>query len=119
MRLVTKYNAGKNIRITTSHLMLKLRFQKRLQRALAPGLPSVIAVTTNAPIVGPYGDSKIRIISGKLDPRFVSGVPIPAGIVTMPERNKSHHKNHDHPKAISIKNARLRGSNAFALYPRV
>ncbi len=42
-----------------------------------------------------------------------------AGIVTIPERNKNHHQNQLHPKAIKKKNTRLRGSNALALYPKV
>src|SRR5512139_3848137 len=97
-RLATSRNTGKNSRITKSHLTLRLRFQKRLHRAFTPGLPSVIAVITNAPIVGPYGAKRARIMIGQANARLVSGVPIPPGIVTMPERNKSHHKNHDHPK---------------------
>lgn len=51
MKLVTNYNAGRQNRVISNHLILKLRFQKRLQRALAPSFHLVIAVITNVIIM--------------------------------------------------------------------
>jgi hypothetical protein len=107
---------GKNSRITTSHFLLKSRFQKRFQRAFTPDLPSVIAVITNPAIVGPYGANKIITMVGTADLMSTWDVPAPAGILRM-SKMKSPHQNQVHPKAIRKKNVKFRSSNAFALNP--
>jgi hypothetical protein len=90
-----------------------LRFQKRLQRALTPGFPSVITVIINAAIVDEDPNTKRSI--PEAFPKFS---PIPTGNFRMP-KIKSASRNQINPKAIRKKNTKFRDSNAFALYPTV